>query len=60
MPVGRAGTGAGQRRGVERVESPEVLARAKENPRLKGIKPGVKPHWIKAPAQGGEAGDETV
>ena len=43
MPVGRAGTGAGQRRGVERVESPEVLARAKENPRLKGIKPGVKP-----------------
>ena len=41
--------------------APRYRRAQKENPRLKGIKPGVKPQfWIKAPAQGGEAGDETV
>jgi hypothetical protein len=35
--------------------------RKKKTPGSKGIKPGVKPQFvIKAPAQGGEAGDETV
>jgi hypothetical protein len=30
-----------------------------KNPRLKGIKPGAKRlNWFKAPAQGGEAGDD--